>query len=100
MTANELFEIIAEHYNDNIEEIAIETNDLIGRIGQCTFTYELSEILTDYTLSMDKCPLCGKDLKVLSHHEENRGEYQGIPCNETMYLIGCEDDNCSYILNK
>lgn len=100
MTPFELFEMIQAYYDDNVEEIVVTTNGLIGNIGQCKFTYELSEILEEYALSMDRCPLCGQELKVLSQYEEDRGEYLGDSCNETMCLIGCEDSTCSYILNE
>lgn len=101
MTANELFEIIAEHFDYDKKAVITNVNELLFNIHEDPkkFEYTLDKLKEDYALD-DKpvCPSCGEDLTVINEWDEDRGEYQGFPANEHMMLIGCED--CSYILNE
>ena len=101
MTANELFEIIAEHFDYNKKEIITNVNELLFNIHEDPkkFEYTLDKLKEDYALEDEpSCPVCGEDLTVINEWDEDRGEYQGFPSSEHMVLIGCED--CSYILNE
>lgn len=101
MTANELFEIMVEHFDYNKKEIITNINELLFNIHEDSkkFEYTLDKLKEDYALEDEpRCPLCGENLTVINEWDEDRGEYQGFPANEHMVLVGCE--NCSYILNE
>lgn len=45
-------------------------------------------------MQMYKCNSCGKEFFQPKAIEEDRGEFWGIPCSETMYYCPyCEDDD-------
>lgn len=98
MTAYELLEILKDHYKD--DKILIEeVNDLLEQMYKGDwFAYKLDYKLEEYCLGKDICPLCGGDIIEIDRHDEYIGEYQGIPACETFRVFGCEDNNCSYVV--
>ena len=97
MTANELLEILKDHYKDD-KTLIKETNDLLEQIYKDgKFTYQFERGLEEYCLDKHLCPLCGGNI-ISDEYYTYAGEYQGIPAYETVKVYGCEDDNCSYVV--
>lgn len=81
---------------DTIEEI----NELISDIDKDPkkFTYELSEELSDWCKTKNKCPLCGEEIVQIGVDYES-SEYFGYPTNEKIVRYACDSPSCSYIVD-
>ena len=103
MTSQELFEMIAEQLDYNKKEIVQAANELISVLendkARERFIYDLKYERDNFALDENPiCPMCTAELSVIDTWEENRGEYQGFQCSETINKIGCSI--CDYILNE
>ena len=96
MIAYELFKVLKNQFGSR--EAILKTNDLIMEIDYNPKKYinDLTEECEEEGLEQNICPLCGEDLNMKAYDEE-RGEYQGSPCNETEYVVNCSNPECSYV---
>ena len=97
MTANELLEILKDHYKDD-KTLIKETNDLLEQIYKGKkFIYQFEKGLEEYCLDKHLCPLCGGNI-ISDEYYTYVGEYQGTPAYETVKVVGCEESNCPYVV--
>lgn len=94
MSEFELIELLEKHYD--IEDVIIIVNEIIEKVdtNPNKFIVNLSEEIEFVSLSRNRCPLCGSELRIIKHTED-RGEYQGTPCEETIYTRECSE--CTYV---
>lgn len=95
ITPYELLELIKENHTN--EETVQIMNDILYElhIDSKRFIKGLEEEKDEFALQKNICPLCESSL-VTKSHEEDRGEFQGFNCAETMYKIECSSPECSY----
>ena len=95
ITPYELLELIRENYTD--EETVQIINEILYElhINLKRFIKGLEEEKDEFALQKNICPLCSNSL-VTKSHEEDRGEFQGFNCTETMYKVECSSPECSY----
>lgn len=92
----ELILAIKSYCEDDLKETVEETNDLIGQIlnNPRKFAYNLSKELEEFCDIQDICTNCGNELETITY-EEDRGEYLGSPCSETITYKKCP--NCGMV---
>ena len=97
MTANELLEILKDHYKDD-KTLIKETNDLLEQTYKDgKFIYQFERGLEEYCLDKHLCPLCGGNI-ISDEYYTCVGECQGTSVYETVKVVGCEESNCPYVV--
>ena len=68
MTANELLEILKDHYKDD-KTLIEETNDLLEQIYKDDkFVYQFERELEEYCLDKQLSPLCGGNIVLFDEY--------------------------------
>lgn len=101
MTGYELFQLIHNYCDQDIQDTIIETNELLEQLHdkeECKkLAYSLENELESESLGYGKCMLCGADLQRTRNIQYE--EYQGRTVSREEYRLECSNNSCSYTLD-
>lgn len=101
MTGYELFQLIHNYCNHDIQDTIDETNELLEQLhdqDECKkLAYSLENELESESLSYGKCMSCGSDLERVKSIQYE--EYQGKTVPREEYHLECSNPSCSYTLD-
>ena len=100
MTGYELFQLIHNYCNHDIEDTIDETNELLEQLhdkDECKkLAHKLEEELESEAISYGVCYLCKSELQNCRAIQYE--EYQGKTVPREEYHLECSSSNCSYTL--
>lgn len=82
----DVFDLVKDNSN-SIEEFIENINFLIMKTDGTTLAKELNSYLEEYCEEWGYCT-CGEKL-IIKEHKEDRGEYNGTPCEEVVFEKYC-----------
>lgn len=88
MSISDLVELILENNGGDFRQTAEDIGDLYMQLKLAPS--RLLGEFEDICFSENKCSNCGGDLE-LKTYKEDRGEFQGFECKETMIELYCPD---------